>query len=257
MARGLDLTGGSSYLWKYKHNGFHHNYSNIQDHDDDIEAGFLARLGPEQPRYWFHRYQHIYLWFIYGFVVIKWHIIDDFMNVWNAKIGQHTIKRPRGTELVVFIGGKVLFFILAFIIPSLVHPIWHVILFYLVTCWFMGTLIAIVFQLAHVVEEAEFPKPDAVTGNMTTGWAQHQVSTTMDFACQNRLLTWYLGGLNFQVVHHVLPTISHIHYPRVARIVKKACKKFNVKYNVQHTLFGAIRSHYRHLKKMGQPIPVS
>jgi len=123
MSLTLDMMGGSSYLWDWKHNSFHHTYPNIAGQDDDINIGFLGRLSPHQPRLRFHRLQGIYLWLLYGFLAIKWHLFDDFHNVATGRIGGHKIRRPRGKDLFVFVAGKVVFFSLAFVIPMLLHPV--------------------------------------------------------------------------------------------------------------------------------------
>src|SRR5882762_2083639 len=123
MALTLDLIGGSSYLGDWKHNAIHHTYTNINGHDDDIDVGFLGRLAPDQKRYWFHRLQGIYLWILYGFLAIKWHLYDDFYNIAVGHIGGHKIPRPKGKDLAVFIGGKMFFFSMAFVVPMLLHPV--------------------------------------------------------------------------------------------------------------------------------------
>lgn len=253
MGLTLDLLGGSSYLWKWKHNVYHHTYTNVNGHDDDIAVGKLGRLSPEQPRYWFHSKQHIYLWFLYGFLVPKWHFVDDYANIIRGKIGNHHIKRPSGFDLVVFIGGKLLFLTLAFVIPLLFHSWQSVILTYLFTAWSMGFLLAVVFQNAHVLEETEFPLPQGENLEMERPWAEHQVRTTADFAQRNRILAWFLGGLNFQIEHHLFPKICHVHYPKVCRIVRKACKLYGLPYHVHPSLIEATMSHYRFLKYLGQP----
>src|SRR5258706_9285835 len=159
MALTLDLMGGSSYLWNWKHNSIHHTYTNINGHDDDINVGFLGRLSPEQPRFKFHRLQGIYLWLLYGFLAIKWHLFDDFYNIASGRIGGHKIPRPKGRDLLVFIAGKLFFFSMAFVVPMLLHPIWIVIGVYALAAFVSGVVLAIVFQLAHCVQEAEFPVP--------------------------------------------------------------------------------------------------
>ena len=138
MALSLDLLGGSSFGWACKHNIVHHTYANITGHDDDIEIGILGRLSPHQKRYSFHRWQHIYLWFLYGFVAIKWHFFDDFRDVCIGRFGGYRHPRPKGWDLVNFIGGKVLFFSLAIGIPLLVHPFSIVLSFYLGTSFMQG-----------------------------------------------------------------------------------------------------------------------
>jgi linoleoyl-CoA desaturase len=246
------MLGGSSYTWDHKHNTIHHTYANIADHDDDIDLGWFGRLAPTQRRLWFHRAQHFYLWVLYGLMPIKWHVWDDFRDVARGRIGLHRFARPRGLKLGMFIGGKTLFMCMAFVVPALVHPFWQVLLFYALTCWINGVLISVVFQLAHAVEQAEFPLPDQVTGRMPSDWAVHQVQTTVNFARRNKVLTWFLGGLNFQIEHHLFPRISHVHYPRISRLVESACRRFDLTYNEHANTFAAIASHYRWLRQMGR-----
>jgi linoleoyl-CoA desaturase len=250
----LDLLGGSSYVWDHKHNTVHHTYANITGHDDDIEVGVLARMSPHQPRYKFHRFQHWYLWLLYGGLPIKWQLFDDYYNIARKKIGNYGFARPKGKDLAIFIAGKAVFMSMAFFIPLMFHSFWVVVAFYVLANWVNGILLAIVFQLAHVVEEAEFPMPDEKTGKIETHWAVHQVMTTVDFARNNRFLSWYLGGLNFQVEHHLFPRICHVHYPKVSRIVENVCKDFGIPYNSHKSFAAGVASHFRWIRQMGQPV---
>jgi linoleoyl-CoA desaturase len=135
----------------------------------------------------------------------------------------------------------------------LFHPWWVVVLYYTGIAFVIGVVLSVVFQLAHCVEEADFPEPLAGTDRLPEGWAVHQVRTTVDFARNNGLLTWYLGGLNFQIEHHLFPRICHIHYPRIADIVQAVSAEFGVRYTAHQGFFGAISSHWRWLRRMGQP----
>jgi len=256
MSLSLDMIGGSSYLWDWKHNSIHHTYPNIDGEDDDINVGILGRLSPHQPHYWFHRLQGIYLWLLYGFLAIKWHLFDDFYSVAIGKIGTHKIPRPKGKDLVIFIAGKVVFFSMAFFIPMLFHPWWAVLGVYAMAAFTSGVVLAVVFQLAHCVEEAEFPTPViAADGSqrMESDWALHQVKTTVNFARRNPVLCWFLGGLNFQIEHHLFHRICHIHYPELSKVVEEVCREFGVKYAAHKSIFGAIASHWRWLVQMGRP----
>jgi linoleoyl-CoA desaturase len=128
-----------------------------------------------------------------------------------------------------------------------------VLLFYLIVTGVLGVIMSVVFQLAHCVEEADFPLPDAETNRMGSAWAIHQVETTVDFARRSRVLSWYLGGLNFQVEHHLFPRVCHVHYPALSKIVEATCRDHGVKYSAHPTLWAGIASHYRWLRRMGQP----
>jgi linoleoyl-CoA desaturase len=256
LALSLDLLGGSSYVWAKKHNSVHHCFVNIHGHDDDIDIGFFGRLSPHQKRLRFHRFQHFYLWFLYGLLPTKWQFYDDFRDVFTGRIGMQRLPRPRGFNLATFVGGKLAFVSLAFAIPLLLHPVWSVLLFYMVASFVQGVTMSIVFQLAHCVEEAAFPLPRSDDYRMHAAWAVHQVETTVDFGRGNRLLSWMIGGLNFQIEHHLFPRLSHLHYPALAPLVEETCRQFGVRYTAHPTLRACITSHYRWLRQMGTaPLP--
>jgi linoleoyl-CoA desaturase len=257
MALTLDLVGGSSYIWQWKHARFHHTWVNVAGHDSDIDLGVLGRLSPEQPRRPWHRWQHVYLWPLYAVTAIRWQLYGDFRDMLTGTVGERPFQRPRGWDLAAFGLGKLVFFTLAFGLPLALHSIGTVVLYYLLVSAVAGLLLALVFQMAHVVEEAAFPQPDATGLKIDTPWAIHQLETTVDFARGNRVLSWMIGGLNFQIEHHLFPRISHVHYPAVARIVEATCHEFGVRYR-EHRSFGAgLASHYRWLRRLGMPEPAA
>jgi linoleoyl-CoA desaturase len=247
----MDLIGASSYVWHWKHGVVHHTYVNITGHDADIDVGVFGRLTPHQKRFKFHRWQHFYLWPLYGLNVIKWHLYDDFRDVVLGRIGSTRIPRPKGWELVGFIGGKALFLTLAVGLPLLVHPLWTVLLFYVLTVSLAGLVVSVVFQLAHCVEEAEFPLPQNNSDTIENAWAVHQVETTVNFSRRSRVESWLLGGLNFQIEHHLFPRVCHVNYPAISSVVEQTCRDFGVRYG-EHTSFRAgLSSHFRWLRRMG------
>src|SRR5581483_3711292 len=126
MARTLDMIGGSSYQWHWKHAIFHHTYVNITGHDTDITLGAIGRLTPHQRRFWFHRWQQFYLWPLYGLLAINWHLVGDFRDVSRGQIGEHRVPRPQRGDLGVFLTGKAIFVALAFGIPLVLHRVWVV-----------------------------------------------------------------------------------------------------------------------------------
>jgi linoleoyl-CoA desaturase len=254
MALALDLVGGSSYIWQWKHGRFHHTWVNIAGHDSDIDLGVLGRLSPLQPRRPWHRWQHFYLWPLYGVTAIRWHLYGDFRDMITGTVGERPFTRPRGWDLAGFVIGKLVFFTLAFGLPLFFHSIGTVLIFYALVSAVAGVLLALVFQMAHVVEEAAFPVPDATGKHMDTPWAIHQIQTTVDFARDNRALNWMIGGLNFQIEHHLFPRISHVHYPAIARVVEEACREHGVTYLAHRSFAAGIASHYRLLRRLGRPV---
>ena len=251
MAMTLDVIGGSSYIWHWKHDIFHHTYVNIAGHDADINLGVFGRLSPQQKRHAYHRWQHFYLWPLYGFLAFKWLFYDDFRDALTGRIGAFRIPRPKGWEMVLFLGGKAVFFTLAFAIPMRIHPVWVVLLCYGVVAGVLGLALSMVFQVVHVVEQAEFPMPRSDTGRIEKAWAVHQVETTVNYARDNRTVTWLVGALNFQIEHHLFPRICHINYPAISKLVESTCCEYGVQYS-QHASYGAgLASHFRWLRKMG------
>jgi linoleoyl-CoA desaturase len=254
-ALSLDMLGASSYLWRWKHVVFHHTYPNVDGQDADVEAGAFARLTPHQRRRWFHRWQHLYLWALYGLTASRWHLWGDFKDVILGRIGPHRIPRPRGWDLAVFFAGKATSITLLLAVPMFFHPWWVVAAFYAGLTTVVGVVLTVVFQLAHCVGEADFPQPAAGTLRMGDSWAVHQVQTTVDFARRSRVLCWLLGGLNFQVEHHLFPRICHVHYPALSRIVESTCREFGVRYSVHESFLSGVRAHFRWLRALGREDP--
>jgi linoleoyl-CoA desaturase len=255
MAHTLDIVGGSSYLWRWKHGVLHHNYSNITGHDMDISLGMLARFTPHQPSYSHQRWQQWYVWLLYGLMAIKWQFFDDFRTLLTGKIGPHRIPRPRGSDLAMLIACKIFFFIIAFGIPLYLHPFMTVAAVYVLFAVVLGLALSVVFQLAHCVEEADFPELADGGRSVDNAWAEHQVVTTVNFSHGNSVLTWLLGGLNYQIEHHLFPEISHCNYPGLSSVVKNTCGDFGIPYKAHASFWAGIRSHFRWLRRMGAPVP--
>jgi linoleoyl-CoA desaturase len=249
----LDLVGASSYVWRFKHNVQHHTYANIDGMDPDIDAGPFLRLAPSQKRRALHRGQHVYAWLLYGVLALKWWFVDDVVDVLRGRLAGHRFARPRGAELVAYVAGKGVFVGWSLVVPLLVFRSGWVLGLFALGSLTLGVVLSTVFQLAHAVPEAEFHDVARGERRMPAAWAEHQVRATVDFAPANRLLGWYVGGLNFQVEHHLFPDVCHTHYPALAAIVRGACAEHGVPHRTHATLRGAIASHYRFLRALGRP----
>lgn len=249
----LDLLGASSYVWRVKHNVVHHTYTNISGADGDIEQLPFLRLAPDQPRRWYVRYQHIYAWLLYGFFAAKWQLFGDITQLRMGQIEGTPLPWPRGRELVGFWVGKAAFLSWTIGIPLLLHPVWYVALMFVVSSFVLAFTLAVTFQLAHAVDAATFSSVEEMSAAGTTEWARHQVETTVDFAPTSRVLAWYMGGLNFQIEHHLFSRACHTYYPGLAPIVQEVCARHGVRYRAHRTLWSAIASHARWLRRMGAP----
>jgi len=253
MAMTLDMIGASSYLWRWKHGILHHTYVNITGHDHDIDIGGLGRLSPHQRRLRFHGWQHWYLWPLYGIMVVRWQLVGDFREIVTGRIGTHRFPRPKGWDFVIFVAGKLTFLALAFGIPLLVHGPWVVLVYYGVVEIVLGLLLSVVFLLAHCVEQADFPLPSKETGRVENAWAIHQVEASVDFARRSRVAAWLLGGLNFQIEHHLFPRICHTNYPAISTLVEDTCREYGVRYREHASIWAGVVSHFRWLRQMGLP----
>jgi len=244
------LLGFSSYAWRVKHNVAHHTYTNVDGYDDDATQTPLARFSPDQkPRAWY-RFQQYYIWAMYTLMGLRWQTVGDLAAFRRGKVGESQLRPPRGWHIVGVIVGKAFFVIWALVIPMLVYPWWAVIGAYLCFAMITSLIMATTFQLAHCVEEASFVSADDLRGERRI-WAVHEVETTVDFCPRNPVLTWVLGGLNFQIEHHLFPKVPHTHYPEIAKIVRRNCANHGVRYSSHPSLGRALRSHFRHLREMG------
>jgi len=252
----LYLLGGYPINWRQQHNTMHHGFTNIDGYDEDISPpGNIIRLSPHKPLSNAHRYQHMYAWFLYGLMTISWVISKDFKQLMGYKkdnIALTSTKTYKRLFLDLFI-SKVLYYIVFVVLPIILLPIpWYLTLVCFIAMHFVaGLILGAVFQAAHVVPTSEFPMPDD-SGSMNNSWAIHQLYTTSDFSPKSRILSWYIGGLNYQIEHHLFPNISHVHYKSISSIVKKASFKYELPYNIQPTFVQALRNHTTMLKNLGR-----
>jgi linoleoyl-CoA desaturase len=244
------LLGFSSYAWRFKHNVSHHTYTNVDGCDDDVNQVPLARFAPsQQPRRWY-RFQHLYIWPMYTLVGVRWQTTGDLVSLVRGRFAQTTMRFPRGWNLAALVVGKTLFFAWTLVIPLFFFPWWVVVAVYIGWTMILSLVMVTTFQLAHCVEEATFVSRDELIAERRV-WAVHEVETTVDFCPNNRILTWLLGGLNFQIEHHLFPQIAHIHYPAIAPTVEAVCREFGVRYSAYPTLGQAIGAHLRFLRQLG------
>jgi linoleoyl-CoA desaturase len=248
----LDLIGGSQRFWRHKHNILHHTYTNINELDDDIHISGIMRFSPAQPWRPWHRFQHWYAFPAYSLMTLVWVTISDFRKFFTGRIGDYKLPKPSPAESSLFFLTKIFYFFYMLVLPMFFHPVLHVLTLFLLVHLVLGFTMAIVFQLAHVMEDNAFPRPDPQTGEIDNEWAIHQVETTANFAPKSRLAAWYCGGLNFQIEHHLFPRVCHVHYPAINKIVQQTCRDFGITYISHPTLREAVAAHYRFLKKLGR-----
>ncbi|TAF67364.1 MAG: acyl-CoA desaturase [Cytophagales bacterium] len=251
----LYFLGGNVFCWRTQHNVLHHTYTNVFEVDEDIETKWILRLSPEAELKKYHRFQYLYAFPLYTLMTFSF-LVKDFVKVfrYHSQDFHVKIKSNFYREMLVLILTKVLYLSYTVALPMWLLGLtwWQVLIGFLTVHMTAGFILSVIFQLAHVVEGTAFPVPDE-EGSLENTWAIHQLLTTSNFARNNALLSWYVGGLNFQVEHHLFPTICHIYYRPISEIVRKTALEFGLPYHEQKTFRAAVASHIRMLKNLGKP----
>ena len=254
MGSSIYILAGNVFNWKVQHNILHHTYTNIHGHDEDLEAGRVLRFSKHSQWFPHHKFQHYYSVFLYGLLTLNWALFADFQQMkryTKRKLSYLNSKRPSLQWTGLYI-SKILYFSIWIILPILLidAPWWTVLIGFVVMHYTAGIILSLIFQLAHVVEDAEMHEAHK-SGTMKNTWAIHQLKTTVNFATKNKIMNWFTGGLNHQIEHHIFPHISHVHYTKIGAIVRKTAKEFNLPYNEYKTTRSALFSHFKFLKQMG------
>lgn len=246
-AYSLGFAGGSNTLWHMLHVRAHHDNTNVIGYDQDFESGGLIRLHPAQDKHSAHRFQHLYAWFLYMGHSIRWIWYDDMKDYLTHRWPMSPAQRKTLLKELIF--AKSWHIVSYLVIPALVTGSWQLALvFYLCHWMLLSVALILVFAMAHLTHVQEMP---ATRDESEPDWALHQLATTVDFATKNRVLSWIVGGLNFQVEHHIFPKISHTRYRLIQPVIKEFCEKHGVRYFEYPSFRAVLVGHYRHLRTMG------
>ena len=257
MGYSMEMLGGSSLTWKIQHNVLHHSFTNVHGMDEDIDAPSFLRFSPNAPQKKVHKFQVLYAWFFYGLMTLSWVTSKNFIELiryhkMNLLQAQKTTLRRELTKLVI---SKTIYITYLIIIPIVFTNViwWQWLIGFFVLHFVCGLILAFVFQSAHVLPETSFVTTTShEESNPEESWAKHQLATTANFENWNRVLTWFVGGLNHQIEHHLFPDISHVHYPKISKIVRETAAEFGYQYHYHRTFAGAIFAHLRLLNRLGR-----
>ena len=254
MGFSINFLGGNVNNWKIQHNLLHHSYTNIEGYDEDIAPAGILRFSPHSEKKKIHKFQFLYAWFFYGIMTLSWTFLKDFSDsVRYDRMGLYKqLKTTFKKEFWLILATRAIYFVYMMVIPLMVLEVsfWQWLLGFLTVHYIAGFVLASIFQLAHVMEDTDFPMPK--DGNLSNQWAVHQLKTTLNFARKNKVLSWFVGGLNFQVEHHLFPNISHVHYPKIAPIVESTAREFGLPYFCEPSFRSALSSHARMLYQLGR-----
>jgi linoleoyl-CoA desaturase len=259
LSYSLNLIGGYSFNWKVQHNVLHHTYTNIHEADEDISPRGVLRMSPGSDWKPMHKYQHLYAWFFYGLLTFVWVLVKDFARLgkYNKEGLVKKLKTTIGKEWMILISTKVVYISYMLVIPFWLTPFSFIQVFlgFFLMHYIAGFILAVIFQPAHVIEGTEYPEPD-LSGNLENSWAVHQMHTTTNFGHREKLFSWYVGGLNYQVEHHLFPNVCHVHYKHIAKIVKSTAEEFGIPYKSKDSFVDALTAHARLLRELGKRPPV-
>lgn len=249
------IIGGNPVNWRIQHNVLHHSFTNVDGVDEDIDTGSILRFSPHQKAKKIHRYQHLYAWFLYSLMTVMWATTKDFRQLYRyKKLNLHQTQKRKFSSLLFEITiSKIAYFIVFLIIPLLMAGVsWYITLIgFIIMHLVCGFILSCIFQPAHVMPHMSFPLPDE-SGNIQNSWAIHEMLTTGNFAPNNKILSWFAGGLNFQIEHHLFPNICHVHYKKISDIVKKTAEEFMLPYYCEPSFRMALYKHGQMLKQLGR-----
>ena len=253
MGLTANALGASSFFWKQKHNILHHTYTNVDGLDDDIAKSPIIRQCESQRWVPAHKIQHLYLLPVYALSSIFWIFFMDFTKYFTGKIYTTDAWKMSAKNKTIFWLTKAGYLTFYIVLPIVKWGFLPWLGGFLLLHAAMGLTLSIVFQLAHVVENTEFEHVDLdETKHVETAWAVHELKTTSNFAMGSKVISWFVGGLNFQIEHHLFPKVSHVHYPAISKIVQQKCAEYNLPYNQYHTMLQAVASHFRVMKYLGK-----
>lgn len=254
MGGTLNLVGAYNINWKIQHNVFHHTYTNIFGQDEDIRKTII-RFTPKHPHKAFHKFQWLYTSLLYMIFPFIWILSKDFEQYARySKQGLYQRMGRSNRKALIEIGViKLLYWPITLILPIYVSQFGygHTISGFFMHHFISGIILALATQPAHVGEDMAYFDGTENNGNMENNWAIHQIKTTANFAEKSPFITWCFGGLNYQIEHHLFPTICHVHYPEISKIVRATCAEFDLPYKSHRTFFDALVSHYGQLRRLG------
>jgi len=248
------LLGSNIFNWKIQHNFKHHTFTNIFGYDPDISELKIIRLCQYGPLKKYHRYQHFYSFPLYGLMTFArlFGEIGVLLDYNRKGITAEQNVDPTW-QLVKLIVIKIVYFAVIIGLPLYFtdFAFWQILIGFIALHVTAGMIMSTVFQMAHVVEGTDQRIVDK-DQTINNDWLVHQLRTTSDFGRKNGLFSWYIGGLDFQIEHHIFQNICHVHYPAIAPIVESTAKEYGFNYNLKPTVFHALGSHYRRLRELGK-----
>jgi linoleoyl-CoA desaturase len=254
----MNMLGGDAAIWRLQHNVLHHTFTNIHEADEDIIGPPMLRFSPHDNHKGAHRFQFIYAWFLYSLMtLIKLAYTDYTRAIRYHEMGLIKTRQELRARLLKIATGKVVYFSIILVLPLILAPhAWWVLVGFLIMHLILGFILTVIFQTAHVMPSSDYPLPD-LDGKMSNNWAVHQMSTTTNYSPKSKIFSWFIGGLNYQVEHHLFSNISHIHYRKISKIVSDTAREYGIPYHCQSSFAEAVKQHGQMLYQLGRVPAIS
>mmetsp|Transcript_53394 Transcript_53394/g.134092 ORF Transcript_53394/g.134092 Transcript_53394/m.134092 type:complete len:454 (+) Transcript_53394:76-1437(+) len=273
-AWGMDLIGASTFAWEYQHIVGHHAYTNLvsdcAESDSDVLAGVpFMRMHDSQQKRWHHRYQHIFGPALFSLLTINKVFVSDIQSALTGECAGFQMDGRYGktSNKYRFWLMKLITIVQMVVIPVYLHGVGRGLLHFLLAHMVCGEFLATVFVVTHISSDvvtlnaskgsnpiSKVCAPQETSGNdlvTKRDWAALQVATSVNWALDSKFWTFFSGGLNHQIEHHLFPGITHVHYSALAPIVRRTCEEFNVPYVAHPDLPSAYGSLTQYLRTMG------
>lgn len=248
----FNVFGPNAYLWRYRHTVMHHNAVNVPGFDFNIEASDILRFSPTQTWRPMHRFQHVYAPFAYLVFTFHWVFVKDFKMLFADRIGNVAEIRHPWWRFVEVFAWKLVHVGMLIVVPAygLGAPLWQVFVAYLLFQFVTSFQFVLTFTGSHLNEGMVFVEPGA-DNRIPHSFLEHALRTSLDFHPTNPLLSFWLGGFNSHVAHHMFPNVCSVHYPALTRIIQRTCAEYGMPYK-EISIDKLFVRHFRYLKELGR-----
>ncbi|AZM51566.1 acyl-CoA desaturase [Streptomyces sp. WAC 01529] len=241
LVHGNLLLGMSSAWWNDKHNRHHANPNHV-DKDPDVAADVLVWTSQQAKvrvgfRGWLTRNQ---AWLFFPLTLLQ----GLAMKLYGFQDLRRQSPRERVVEgllLVAHLVGYVTLLLAAM-------PLGHAIVFAAIHQALFGLHLGLAFAPNH--KGMEMPDPDGERW----GHLRRQVLTSRNIR-GGPVTDWFLGGLNYQIEHHLFPSMPRPHLRLVQPVVRDHCAAVGMSYT-EAGFVDSYRQVLRHMYEVGEPLRV-
>lgn len=239
------FSGYSSFAWDGQHIYSHHTVTNEDNDHDSLSKYPLLITNPNNTKNKknIHKFQHLYAPILYSFSLMSFWFVDIIGILNNFKVYKTNIQYRTTKLRCIFecIIAKICLFCIIYInyhfnglkfcfISNLLHII------------ILSNILSYTFIINHETTDINFISSNDI--------AYHQISNTCNYKA-SYLWSYFHGFLNYQIEHHLFPSLHPLLYSEISNSVQKVCKKHNINYISLNNFFEGISEHFRHLYIMG------